>query len=183
MKCANHPDTMTGITCSQCDKPICPGCQVETEAGILCRQCDNKNWRSKIDQGKLLKIAAYGLGAALVCGILWGLLDTLIGVVPRTYILKGVGFLGSLIGFIFTLVPAIGASHAIGTVISIRTGAEYGWQIVLFTSLGVLLSYAIATLLARYPFDHIHSIRFYADLAALAMSLLMTYKRLHWAEI
>ena len=183
MKCTNHPDTMTGITCSQCDKPICPGCQVETKAGILCRQCDRRNWRSKIDQGKLLKTAVTGLGMALVCGFLWGLLDALLGIIPKTYILNGLGFLGSLIGFIFTLVSAIGASYAIGTVIIIRTGVEYGWQVVLFTSLGILLSYAIATLLARYPFDHIHSIRFYANLMALAMSLLMTYKRLHWAEI
>ncbi len=92
------------------------------------------------------------------------------------------GFLGSIIGFLLTLILAVGASYVIGAAISIKTGIEYGWQIVVFIGLGIVLSYAVAILLARYPFDKIHFIRLFTGLAALALVILITYKRLYEAK-
>ena len=192
MRCANHLNAMTGVTCSQCGKPICPSCQVETEAGVLCRQCYRKDWRSRINRRQLLKIAFIGFITALVCGMLWGVLDVLLGIFPgmlvRQMISKGsshsaLAFLGVLLGLSYTLLLAIGAGYVIGATISIKTKVEYGWQLVLFTSLGIVVSYAIAILLARYPFDQVHFIRLPADLAAVGVGVFITYRRLQKAEI
>ena len=183
---------MTGVTCDRCGKPICPSCQVKTEAGILCRQYYQKDWRSRIDQRQLLKIAFVGFVAAGVCSILWEVLDMLLGIFPKMLIRQmisegsshsALGFLGVLIGLSYTLLLAIGASYIIGATISIKTKVEYGWHLVLFTSLGIVLSYAIAILLARYPFDQAHFIRLPADLAALALGIFTIYKRLYEAKV
>jgi len=192
MRCANHLNAMTGVTCDRCGKPICPSCQVKTEAGILCRQCYRKGWRSRIDQRQLLRMSATGLIAAGFCGILWGVLDMLLGIFPEMLISQmisegsshsALAFLGALIGFSYTLLLAIGASYVIGATISIRTRVEYGWHLVLFTSLGIVLGYAIATLLARYPFDQVHFIRLPADLAAVGVGIFIIYKRLYEAKV
>ena len=60
---------------------------------------------------------------------------------------------------------------------------DYGWQLVMFTSLGVVLSYIVVVFIARYPFSQEYYIRIIADLAALVMCILIIYKRLYRANI
>jgi membrane associated rhomboid family serine protease len=36
MRCYRHPDRETGVTCSECGRPICPDCMVFAPVGIRC---------------------------------------------------------------------------------------------------------------------------------------------------
>ncbi|GAA0469122.1 rhomboid family intramembrane serine protease [Streptomyces olivaceiscleroticus] len=37
--CYRHPDRTTGITCTRCDRPICPDCMVSASVGFHCPEC------------------------------------------------------------------------------------------------------------------------------------------------
>ncbi|MGI5469785.1 rhomboid family intramembrane serine protease [Streptomyces sp. CA-132043] len=37
--CYRHPDRATGITCTRCDRPICPECMVSASVGFHCPEC------------------------------------------------------------------------------------------------------------------------------------------------
>ena len=39
MTCHWHPATQTGLSCSQCGRPICTSCLVQAPVGIRCREC------------------------------------------------------------------------------------------------------------------------------------------------
>jgi membrane associated rhomboid family serine protease len=37
--CYRHPDRETGVSCSNCDRPICPDCMTPTPVGMRCPEC------------------------------------------------------------------------------------------------------------------------------------------------
>lgn len=37
--CYRHPDRETGVSCSSCDRPICPECMTATQVGMRCPEC------------------------------------------------------------------------------------------------------------------------------------------------
>ncbi|KOG64723.1 Rhomboid family protein [Streptomyces griseoflavus] len=37
--CYRHPDRSTGITCTRCERPICPECMVSASVGFQCPEC------------------------------------------------------------------------------------------------------------------------------------------------
>ncbi|MFE3761798.1 rhomboid family intramembrane serine protease [Streptomyces sp. NPDC059104] len=37
--CYRHPDRDTGITCTRCDRPVCPECRVSAAVGFQCVEC------------------------------------------------------------------------------------------------------------------------------------------------
>ncbi|MEU9033687.1 rhomboid family intramembrane serine protease [Streptomyces sp. NPDC048352] len=37
--CYRHPDRDTGITCSRCERPICPQCMISASVGFQCPEC------------------------------------------------------------------------------------------------------------------------------------------------
>ena len=39
MTCHWHPAVPTGLSCSQCQRPICTACLVQAPVGIRCREC------------------------------------------------------------------------------------------------------------------------------------------------
>jgi len=37
--CYRHPNRETGVSCSNCDRPICPDCMTPTSVGMRCPEC------------------------------------------------------------------------------------------------------------------------------------------------
>lgn len=40
--CYRHPDRETGVSCSNCDRPICPDCMTPTPVGMRCPECSRQ---------------------------------------------------------------------------------------------------------------------------------------------
>jgi len=40
--CYRHPDRETGVSCSNCGKPICPDCMTPTPVGMRCPECSRE---------------------------------------------------------------------------------------------------------------------------------------------
>lgn len=76
MQCAAHPKVETLLSCSKCDKAICPKCLVHTPIGARCKECANVRRSPIYEVGALyyLKATGTGLGLALAGGGVWALL-------------------------------------------------------------------------------------------------------------
>jgi membrane associated rhomboid family serine protease len=40
--CYRHPDRETGVSCSRCERPICPDCMTPTPVGMRCPECSKE---------------------------------------------------------------------------------------------------------------------------------------------
>jgi membrane associated rhomboid family serine protease len=52
--CYRHPNRETGVSCSNCGRPICPDCMTSTSVGMRCPECAKQ--KTKVRRGA----AAYG---------------------------------------------------------------------------------------------------------------------------
>jgi membrane associated rhomboid family serine protease len=43
--CYRHPDRETGVSCSNCGRPICPECMTPTPVGMRCPECASEKTR------------------------------------------------------------------------------------------------------------------------------------------
>jgi membrane associated rhomboid family serine protease len=43
--CYRHPDRATGVSCSNCGRPICPDCMTSTSVGMRCPECARQKTR------------------------------------------------------------------------------------------------------------------------------------------
>jgi membrane associated rhomboid family serine protease len=43
--CYRHPDRETGVSCSNCGRPICPDCMTPTPVGMRCPECAKQKTR------------------------------------------------------------------------------------------------------------------------------------------
>src|SRR5215217_3849147 len=43
--CYRHPSRETGVSCSNCGKPICPDCMTATPVGMRCPDCAGRRQR------------------------------------------------------------------------------------------------------------------------------------------
>lgn len=75
--CYRHPDRETGVSCANCDRPICPDCMTVTPVGMRCPECAR-------DRTKSRRASSVGVGEE----------PTL------TYILIGINVLVALGGFL-----------------------------------------------------------------------------------
>ena len=39
LRCYRHPNVETYVSCSNCERPICTDCMVQTAVGIKCPEC------------------------------------------------------------------------------------------------------------------------------------------------
>lgn len=67
-RCAAHPTVETGLSCIQCERPICPRCVAQTPVGQLCKAC----YRGRQPAQYQLDTLQLGLGVltAMVCSFL-----------------------------------------------------------------------------------------------------------------
>ena len=45
--CYRHPDRETGVSCSNCGRPICPDCMTSTSVGMRCPECARQKTKVK----------------------------------------------------------------------------------------------------------------------------------------
>lgn len=75
--CSYHPDVMTRLRCSRCEKPICPRCGVRTPVGLRCPECAGVRGLPsyQTDPSTLTRAALAGLAAAVVAALPWLFMD------------------------------------------------------------------------------------------------------------
>ena len=160
MRCAAHPEIETSLRCGKCDKPICPKCLVQTPVGARCPDCAGlyKLPTYRVSVKYYLRAIGTALGMAIVGGIAWRLIDSLIPF-----------FILSLL-----LAPAVG--YAIGEVISLSTNRKRGRGLATIAGIAVTISYLInILLLGGLPFSLFYIL---LELLALALGIYVAVNRL-----
>jgi hypothetical protein len=91
--CYWHPDLETGLSCSRCGKPICSQCMVQAPVGIRCKECGRAVRMPTYDVQPTYYARAIAVAAVVAIGggILWAILNGLIGAIPFVPALIGVG--------------------------------------------------------------------------------------------
>lgn len=69
--CYRHPGRETGVSCSNCERPICPDCMTTTSVGMRCPECAKQRTKVKTMGSVTEPTLTYGLIAANV--LLWAL--------------------------------------------------------------------------------------------------------------
>jgi len=156
MRCATHPEVETNLRCGKCGKPICPKCLVQTPVGARCPDCAKlyKLPTYQVSTKHYLRAAGTGLGMAIVCGIVWGLI-------------------GWAIPFFFiNLLLAPAAGYAIGEVISRSVNRKRGTSLAVIAGIALVISYLVGMF---FPWG----IRFgLFDLLAIALGIYVAVTRL-----
>jgi membrane associated rhomboid family serine protease len=62
--CYRHPDRETGVSCSNCGRPICPDCMTPTSVGMRCPECARE--KTKVRTGTSAFDRAGGTPATFV---------------------------------------------------------------------------------------------------------------------
>ena len=169
MRCATHPDMETNLRCGKCGKPICPKCMVQTPVGARCPDCA-KLYRLptfRVSTKHYLRAVGTGLGMAIVCGVIWRVLMSL---VPFFYL---------------NLLLAPGAGYAIGEVISLSVNRKRGTGLAVVGGVAVAISYVVSLWFAGFllgiPFQwvfHFGLVNIIINLLALALGVFVAVTRL-----
>jgi len=135
MRCAYHPDVETNLGCGKCDKPICPRCMVQTPVGARCPDCAKlyKLPTYRVSPKYYLRAAGAGLGMAIVCGAVWGVIAW---VTPF---------------FSLNLILAPGAGYAISEVVSLSVNRKRGTGLAIVGGVAVAISYSITYFFVGLP--------------------------------
>ena len=125
MNCATHPQVETNLRCGKCGKPICPKCMIQTLVGARCPDCARlyKLPTYRVSTKYYLRAVGTGLGMAIVCGIIWGVIEWVIPI------------------FSFNLLLAPGAGYVIGEVVGLSVNRKRGKGLATIASIGVPISY------------------------------------------
>ncbi len=169
MRCARHPDVETNLRCNKCGKPICPKCLVQAPVGARCPDCA-KLYRLPtfhVSTKYYLRAVGTGLGMAVVCGVVWGVLVSLVSF------------------FFLNLLLAAGAGYAIGEVISLSVNRKRGTGLAVVGGVAVAISYVVSLWFAGFllgiPFQwvfHFGLVNIIINLLALALGVFVAVTRL-----
>lgn len=120
--CYWHPEVPTGLSCSQCRRPICTQCLVQVPVGIRCRECGRAQPLPTFD----VRPANYARAAVVaaivtVAGIvLTVLLALFLGGLAFVIMPLGVGYVaGELISRVVNLKRSRGLMYIAGGVVVI----------------------------------------------------------------
>ena len=127
MRCATHPEIETNLKCGKCGKPICPKCMVQTPVGARCPDCAKLYKLPTYRVSKTYNLRAIGtaLGMAVVCGLVWGVIN---GFMPF---------------FFLNLILSAGAGYAIGEVVSLSVNRKRGRGLAIMAGIAVVISYLV----------------------------------------
>ncbi len=158
MRCATHPEVETNLRCGKCDKLICPKCLVQTPVGARCRDCARlyKLPTYSISTQYYLRAAGAGLGMAIVCGAVWGIIES------------------SIPFFSLNLLLAPAAGYAIGEVVSLSVNRKRGTRLAIVAGMAVAISYFITYFFTGGP---PMGLRILYHLVALGLGIFVTVTR------
>lgn len=127
-RCARHPDVETTLRCGKCETPICPKCMVMTPVGARCPTCAGKKRLPtyQVAAVQYLKAIGVAVGAGIIIGLVWGLIELFIP------------------WYFFSLLLAGGAGFGIGEVISRAVNRKKSTGLSIIGGLAVLLAFGIA---------------------------------------
>ncbi len=128
MKCAAHPRVETNLRCGKCGKPICPKCMVQTPVGARCPECARlyKLPTYRVSTAYYLRAAGTALGMAIVCGVIWGVVNLFLPF------------------FFLNLLLGAGVGYAIGEVVSLAVNRKRGRGLAAVAGAGVAISYLVS---------------------------------------
>ena len=131
MKCAAHPRVETNLRCGKCGKPICPKCMVQTLVGARCPECARlyKLPTYRVSTAYYLRAAGTALGMAIVCGVIWGVVNLFLPF------------------FFLNLLLGAGVGYAIGEVVGLAVNRKRGRGLAAVAGVGVAISYLVSILL------------------------------------
>ncbi|WP_084270229.1 rhomboid family intramembrane serine protease [Patulibacter minatonensis] len=74
--CYRHPARETGVSCSNCDRPICPDCMTSTPVGMRCPECAKQRTKvhtiSSVGGGHLPRVTQAIIGICIVAFLAGG---------------------------------------------------------------------------------------------------------------
>ena len=161
MKCAYHPEVETNLRCGKCSRPICPKCMVQTPVGARCPDCA-KLYRLptfRVSTQYYLRAMGTGLGVAIVCGLVWGVVG---GQVPLN----------------LNLLLAPGAGYAIGEVVSLSVNRKRGTGLAVIGGVALIISYLVSILVPWGSGFTLNLLSLALNLVALALGIFVAVTRL-----
>ena len=101
---------------------------VQTPVGARCLDCARlyKLPTYSVSTQYYLRAVGTGLGMAIICGIVWGLIEWVIPI------------------FSFNLLLAPGAGYAIGEVVSLSVNRKRGTRLAIVAGIAVVISYLVS---------------------------------------
>jgi membrane associated rhomboid family serine protease len=72
--CYRHPNRETGVSCSNCGRPICPDCMTATPVGMRCPECSKqktqvRNVRAQYDAQPVVTIGLIAINVLIFFGM------------------------------------------------------------------------------------------------------------------
>ena len=72
--CYRHPNRETGVSCSNCGRPICPDCMTPTPVGMRCPECSKqttkvRNVRAQYDAQPVVTIGLIAINVLIFFGM------------------------------------------------------------------------------------------------------------------
>ena len=136
---------------------------VQTPVGARCPGCArlHKLPTFRVNTKYLLIAIGSGLGMAIVYGLIWGVI-------------------GSLLNFFYlNLLLAAGAGYAISEVISLSINRKRGLKLAVIAGFAVVISYLVSIFPPwGYSFTSLNIVRLVLDLVALALGIFVASTRL-----
>ncbi len=77
--CYRHPDRETGVSCSNCGRPICPECMTSTSVGMRCPECAGERTPARKAASLLAGSTPYATYALLALNVVAFLAEVLGG--------------------------------------------------------------------------------------------------------
>ena len=137
--CHWHPEVPTGLSCSQCRRPICTQCLVQVPVGIRCRECGRAQPLPTFDVRPSNYARALAVAAVLV--VLGVLLWLTLGFFARSWLLSyivtplAVGYAaGEIISRVVNLKRSRGLMYIAGGTVVLTA------LIAMFLTTGLVLS-------------------------------------------
>jgi hypothetical protein len=167
MKCATHPEVETNLRCGKCGKLICPKCLVQTPVGARCPDCA-KLYRLptyRISTKYYLIAIGTGLGMAIACGAIWGLIEWAVSFLYLSLLLAPV------------------AGYAIGEVVSLSVNRKRGIGLAVVAGVATVISYLISNTrlfhgTIKFSFSFSPPFHLVLVLVALALGIFVAVTRL-----